>query len=255
MGLNMAVCIKMVPATGAVSVNQKDFTLERKKTEMVPNPADCSCFETALRLKEKYGGSVALISMGRPETESQLRALAAVGGDSFFLITDPAYAGADTYATARVLCRAIQYLGGIDLILCGERTTDGETGQVGPELSAMLGWKFAGCITALEMLPEGRMRCTGRTGISEYPLPLAVSVRRNCVLRYPGLKGLRRAGQVAVNQLNAELLQERPQSLTRVISMQRKEVSRRKAVLCPTDESGILDLFGKLGLDRAFPEK
>ena len=58
-----------------------------------------------------------------------------------------------------------------------------------------------------------------------------------------------------MNQLNAELLQERPQSLTRVISMQRREVSRRKAVLCPADESGILDLFGKLGLDRAFPEK
>ena len=255
MGLNMAVCIKMVPAAGTVSVNQKDFTLERKKTEMVPNPADCCCFETALRLKEKYGGSIALISMGRPETESQLRSLAAIGGDSFFLISDPAYAGADTYATASVLCRAIQYLGGIDLLLCGERTTDGETGQVGPELAAMLGWKFAGCITGLEMLPEGSMRCIGQTGVSQYPLPLAVSLRRNCVLRYPGLKGLKRAGQVTVKHLDAELLKEKPQSLTRVISMQRKEVSKRRAVLCPADESGILDLFGKLNLGRTLSEE
>lgn len=99
------------------------------------------------------------------------------------------------------------------------------------------------------------MRCIGQTGVSQYPLPLAVSLRRNCVLRYPGLKGLKRAGQVTVKQLDAELLKEKPQSLTRVISMQRKEVSKRRAVLCPADESGILDLLGKLNLGRTLSEE
>lgn len=249
--MKILVCVKQVPATGAVPVDAKNYTLERGKAQMVLNPADGCCFENALRLKEQYGGTVTLLSMGRPEAEKMLRSLSAVGGDEFCLISDPTFAGADTYATASVLCRAVKYLGGFDLILCGERTIDGETGQVGPELAAMLDWSFAGYVTGFTLLEDGRMRCRSQDGDSCYPFPLVASVSRNCVLRFPGLADLGRAGRTKIRILDSGTLGGKAESLTKVIGMQRKEVQRRKAVWYPANQPGIRKLLEEAGIMTA----
>ena len=252
--MKILVCVKQVPATGTVPVNAKSYTLERDKAQMVLNPVDGCCLENALQLKEQYSGTVTLLSMGRPEAEKMLRSLSAIGGDEFYLISDPVFAGADTYATASVLCRAVKHLGGFDLILCGERTIDGETGQVGPELAAMLDWNFAGYVTKFTLLEDGRMRCRCQDGDFCYPFPLVASVSRNCVLRFPGLASLGRAGRTQIRILDSRMLGGKAESLTKVIGIQRKEVQRRKAVWYPPNQPGIRRLLEEAGMMMALKE-
>lgn len=226
---------------------------------MIPNPADAACLEIALRIREKCGAHVSLLSMGPPGAGQMLRNLAAVGGDAFYLVSDPVFAGADTYATASILSRAIRYLGGFDLILCGDKSTDGETGQVGPELAAILGYRFTD--SGEELLPGARQgrkcgvqaepvqgrSCTMQAELvqsqsctiqveqkqnREPEVPLLASLRRSCVLRCPSLSGLRRASQINVQVLMAGMLGGGAVSLTKVIGMKKKEIRRRKVVLC-----------------------
>ena len=135
--MNIAVFIKQVPADGSVKTGA-DHTLQRDSAAKMINPADLNAVEEGLCIKDEIGGSVTVLSMGPASTESMLRQTAAMGADQLCLINDPAFAGADTYATAKTLSKAVEYLGGFDLLICGRRSIDGETGQVGPELAALL---------------------------------------------------------------------------------------------------------------------
>lgn len=253
--VKILVCVKQVPDSGEsqATLDSKSHTLRREKMRMTLNPVDGCCFETALRMKEKYGGSVSLVSMGRPETADMLRSLSAIGGDAFYLISDAKLAGADTYATAFVLGRVVQFLGGFDLILCGERTTDGETGQVGPSLAAMLEYNLAGGITEIELRKEegGYAVCYTAKGGLEYPLPLVATVKRNCVLRYPTLTGLRRAVGREIRILDVSLLGADVESLTQVIAVERKEVGKRRPVWYLPEKEGLKRLLTESGLNAA----
>lgn len=267
--VKILVCIKQVPAACEVGVSGTDFTLNRSGTEMICNPADERAFETALCLRDQlregiraadvrnsFCGSmprdqaaaeVTLLSMGKPGAARMLRELSAIGGDRFYLISDPSYAGSDTYATAEILRRAVIFLGDFDLILCGDRAADGETGQVGPELAALLFRPFAGYAAELKMNGQGDLSSLfvrDRSGVAaEYLLPAVVSVSRSHVLRSPGIMGLRKAEKTEITALSAKELGERQESLTRVLKMTKEEVRRRRAVRFPPDESGIGDLI------------
>lgn len=272
-GPEILVCVKQVPDSGEVPVEPGTYTLDRKRARMVVNPADECGFELALRLQEHYGGHVTLLSMGRPEAAKMLRSLSAVGGDAFYLASDPAFAGADTHGTAQVLRRCVDFLGGFDLILCGERSIDGETGQVAPSLAAMLGWKFAGYVTGISLLPGGLAEAcqSGQMGAGskekrfqpfelsacqsmqmgikmEYSLPLVASVRRCCILRYPSLQGLRWAGHTRVTVLDAKMLGGAGESYTRVVGLKIREVKLRKAAWYPPDERGLRKMMEELGI-------
>lgn len=233
--MRILVCVKQVPEAGEVLFHQGNYTLQREKVQMIPNPADTSCFEIALRIQEKYGAQVSLLSMGPDRARGMLQNLAAVGGDDFYLVSDPAFAGADTYATATVISRAVSCLGGFDLILCGDKSTDGETGQVGPELAALLGYDFKGSREDLTTEDEDVVSAIGNGG-KDFPLPLVAALRRSCVLRCPSLSGLRRSSRVNIQVLNAEMLGGRIESLTKVIGMKKKEIRRRKVILCQNEK-------------------
>ena len=233
--MRILVCVKQVPEAGEVLFHQGNYTLQREKVQMIPNPADTSCFEIALRIQEKYGAQVSLLSMGPDRARGMLQNLAAVGGDDFYLVSDPAFAGADTYATATVISRAVSCLGGFDLILCGDKSTDGETGQVGPELAALLGYDFKGSREDLTTEDEDVVSAIGNRG-KDFPLPLVAALRRSCVLRCPSLSGLRRSSRVNIQVLNAEMLGGRIESLTKVIGMKKKEIRRRKVILCQNEK-------------------
>lgn len=233
--MRILVCVKQVPEAGEVLFHQGNYTLQREKVQMIPNPADTSCFEIALRIQEKYGAQVSLLSMGPGRARGMLQNLAAVGGDDFYLVSDPAFAGADTYATATVISRAVSCLGGFDLILCGDKSTDGETGQVGPELAALLGYDFKGSREDLTTEDEDVVSAIGNRG-KDFPLPLVAALRRSCVLRCPSLSGLRRSSRVDIQVLNAEMLGGRIESLTKVIGMKKKEIRRRKVILCQNEK-------------------
>ena len=152
--LNIIVCIKQVPATTEVQIDPKTGTLIREGIEAIVNPFDTYAIEEGVRLKEKYGGKVTAISMGPPQAEEALREAIALGCDDAVLLTDKAFAGADTLATAYTLSLGIRKLGSYDLIICGMKTTDGDTGQVGPGLAEELGIPHVAYVRKIVSLEE-----------------------------------------------------------------------------------------------------
>ncbi len=122
-----------------VRFDREEGRIDRGSAGVEINPFCLNALEEALRYREAVGGSVTTVSMGPLNTESSLRDTLAVGADRAILLTDSRFAGADTWATAFTLASALRRLEGFDLIICGEKTVDGDTGQVGPELAEFLG--------------------------------------------------------------------------------------------------------------------
>ena len=136
--MKIVVCIKQVPGTTEVEVDEKTGVLKRDGIDSKLNPYDLYALETALRLKQDKGASVKAISMGPPQAGQVLREAYMMGVDVGVLLTDRKFAGADVLATAYALSQGIRQGGMPDLIICGKMTTDGDTAQVGPEIAEFL---------------------------------------------------------------------------------------------------------------------
>lgn len=137
--MKILLCMKQVPDTNEVRIDQKTGTLIREGVPSIINNDDKNALEEALRLKDKYKDvEITLVSMGPPQADVALREALAMGADHAVLITDRAFAGADTLATSRTLAAAIRKLGSFDIILCGRQAIDGDTAQVGPQLAEHL---------------------------------------------------------------------------------------------------------------------
>ena len=141
--LNIIVCIKQVPDTQEVRLDPVTHTLKREGIAAIINPFDLYALEEGLRVKDAQGGTVTVITMGPPQAEAALREALGFGADAAVLLSDKAFAGADTWATALTLAKAVDKLGGADLIFCGKQAIDGDTAQVGPMLAAILNIPFA----------------------------------------------------------------------------------------------------------------
>jgi len=136
--MNIIVCIKQVPETSNVRMDEATGTMVREGQESIVNPLDLFAVEAALRLKASQGGHVRALSMGPKDAERAVREVIAMGCDAGVLLSNRAFAASDTHATSYVLSRAVQTLAPFDLVLTGSRATDGETGQVGPGIAAFL---------------------------------------------------------------------------------------------------------------------
>lgn len=136
--MHIIVTIKQVPESSNVKMDPETGTMLRTSAEAVINPLDTNAIEAALTLKETYGGRVTVISMGPPRAVEALYEALAMGCDEAVLLSSPKFAGSDTWATSYVLGLAIEKLAPYDMVICGERATDGETGQVGPGIAASL---------------------------------------------------------------------------------------------------------------------
>ena len=137
--MNLFVCIKQVPGTNKVDIDPVTGTLKRGGVDSKMNPYDLYALETALRLRERCGGKVSVVSMGPPQAETVIREAYAMGADEGVLLSDRRFGGADVLATSYALSQGVRRLGEFDLLLCGKQTTDGDTAQVGPELAEWLG--------------------------------------------------------------------------------------------------------------------
>ena len=141
--MNILVCIKQVPDTTEIKIDPVKHTLIREGVPSIVNPFDACALEMAVRLKEKEGGKVIVISMGPAQAKNALKECLAVGADQAFLVTDRAFGGSDTLATSYILSCAIKKVaeleGGFDAIFCGKQAIDGDTAQVGPEIAEHLG--------------------------------------------------------------------------------------------------------------------
>lgn len=132
------VCIKQVPREPVFKRTGDAYQIDRDRVEGILNPYDRRTIELAVNLKEKQGGEVVVLSMGPPQAEEALREALAFGVDRAVLLSDPAFAGADTLATAYTLAAGVRKLGHFSLILCGARTLDSDTAQVGPQMAEFL---------------------------------------------------------------------------------------------------------------------
>jgi len=138
--MKIVVCIKQVPNTDKVRINEATGTLIREGVPSIINPDDMNALEAALALKDQDANvHVAVITMGIPQAEDALREALAMGADEAIHLTDRAFAGSDTWATATVLAAALRKIGDYDLVICGRQAIDGDTAQVGPELAEFLG--------------------------------------------------------------------------------------------------------------------
>lgn len=200
--MRIVVPIKQVPETTAVRMDEATGTMVREGVDAIVNPLDLYAVEAALRLRESASGpcEVVTVSMGPPRAESALREVLAMGADQAVLVSDKAFAGADTWSTACVLAAALRRLAPVDLILCGERATDGDTGQVGPGLAAFLDLPVLTYVSKLT-LDSGRTCRAERLvengrELLEADLPAVVTVVKEvAVPRLPTLRGKKRARQ------------------------------------------------------------
>ena len=152
--LRIVVLVKQVPDTQNVTGDamKEDGTVNRAALPAVFNPEDLNALEEALRLRDRHGARVTVVTMGPPSAVQVLRESLYRGADEVILLTDKAFAGADTLATSYALSLAVRKLGGCDLVLCGRQAIDGDTAQVGPQTAEKLGYPQITCVSRIDEL-------------------------------------------------------------------------------------------------------
>ena len=208
--MNIVVCIKQVPGTTEIKIDPETNTLVREGVKSIINPFDTFALEEAVRLKERCDNSkVIVITMGPPQAEQALRDTISLGADEAVLLSDRVFAGSDTWATSYILSRGIAKIGDYGLIICGKQTLDGDTGQVGPGLSEMLGIPFVAYVSKVEDIKEGSIKVQRmiEEGYEtfEMSLPAVITVSKEInVPRVPSLRGSMKAKTAQIPIWSAE---------------------------------------------------
>lgn len=183
--MNIICCIKQVPNTAEVKIDPETNTLIRAGVESIANPYDLVALEAALTIKDKYGGTVSALSMGPPQAEEVLKEAISLGADVGILLSDRAFAGADTLATSYTLAMAIRKLAEkapVDLVLCGKQAIDGDTAQVGPGIATRLGYSQFTYVVDIGEIDHANRYITVKRDVGEGfeiirgPLPAVLTV-------------------------------------------------------------------------------
>ena len=206
--MNIFVCIKQVPATNKVEVDEKTGVLKRAGVLSKLNPYDLYALETALRLRERCGGKISVGTMGPPQAQAVVREAYMMGADEGYVFSDRRLGGADVLATSYTLSQAIRSTGDYDLIICGRQTTDGDTAQVGPAVAEHMGIPHAAWVSAVEPAGDGIDVCQQLQDVIEtvhIPFPCLITVQKDIYMpRLPSLKTAREIGQKPVNMLSLD---------------------------------------------------
>ena len=245
--MRIVVPMKQVPETNAVRMDEATGTMIREGVEAIVNPLDLYAIELAIRLRDRHGGRVSVVSMGPPGAMRALREAIAMGCDSAVLLSNKSFAGSDTWATSHVLAAALTRLDGFDLVICGERATDGDTGQVGPGLAAFLDLPVATYVSAVEEISssEVRVRRVVEDGyeVLLLKLPAVLTVVKEIgEPRLPTLAGKRRARKIDIptwSPLDIGVESEKvglTGSPTRVVKIFRPKIARAGRKLVAGDE-------------------
>ncbi len=180
--MKIIVCLKQVPDAANVSLDPETHTLKREGVAAIINPFDLFALEAGLRLRDAVGATITVLSMGPPQAEEALKDAIGYGVDEAVLLSDRAFAGADTWATTAVLAKAIEKLGGADLIICGKQAVDGDTAQVGPGIAARLNLPQVAFVKGWRQVEEKRMVVERQLDegfdVVEMPLPAVMTVVR-----------------------------------------------------------------------------
>ncbi len=255
--MRIIVPVKQVPETNAVKMDEETGTMIREGVEAIVNPLDLYAIEIAIRLREAHGGEVVAVSMGPPKALVALKEAIAMGCDSGVLVSGKAFAGSDTWATSYVLAGAIEALGAFDLIICGERATDGDTGQVGPGIAAWMDLPVATYVGKVDDVADGRCRVHRLVEdgyeVLDMDLPGVLTVVKEVAdPRLPTLGGKKKAKQADIPTLGPDAMTVEETNLglkgspTRVVKIFRPKVARQCEKVVAADEQAIDDAADRL---------
>lgn len=200
--MEIFVCVKQVPATNKVQVDEQTGVLLRDGVESKMNPFDLVALEAALRLRDAHGGRIVVGTMGPPQAQAVIREAYMMGVDAGYVFTDRRLGGADVLATSYTLSQAIQTVGDFDLILCGKQTTDGDTAQVGPAIAEHMDIPHAAWVSAIEVDGAGicvRQQLQDVVQTVWMPFPCLITVEQE--LYTPRLPSLKRKREVKDRQV------------------------------------------------------
>ena len=261
--MNIVVCMKPVPDPrrwGKLKLDPRTMLLRRDEVPAVINPLDRNAIEQAVALRAPGPGTVTVISMAPREAEEQLAEALAMGCDRAYLLSDAAFAGADSLATARCLATAIRRIGDVDLVFCGSYSLDGSTSQVGPQIAELLDIPDLTHVTALSL--EGgalRARCATERGetVYECDLPALVTFDKEVnVPRTASMTGIMRAASTGVTCWTAADLGLSPAEVglggspTQMLNIFTPPAARKGEMLEGSPSQMAAALVAKLGLRR-----
>lgn len=217
--MHSVVCLKQVPDVTEVKIDPETNTLVRVGVPSITNPYDVNALEEALKLKDKFGGKVTVITMGPQMAEEILNKAVGMGADEGILLSDRSFAGADTLATSYVLSMAIKKISEkekVDLVFCGKQAIDGDTAQVGPGIAARLNYPLLTYINSIEdcNTENGSVKVKRKVKsgyeITETKMPAVITANRDInEVRYESLPDLIKAARYKAivwgkNDLNLE---------------------------------------------------
>jgi len=248
--MRIIVPIKQVPETNAVKMDEETGTMIREGVEAIINPLDLYAIELGIRLREEHDGEVIAVSMGPPKAITALREAIAMGIDSAVLISEKAFAGSDTWATSYVLAAAIKRIGDYNLVICGERATDGDTGQVGPGIGSFLDLPVASYVGRIDSLDDKSCRVHRLVEdgyeMLDVELPAVLTVVKEIAdPRLPTLRGKQRARKLDIPTWGPGELEVEPDKLgltgspTRVVKIFRPTVARECQKVTAADEQAV----------------
>jgi electron transfer flavoprotein beta subunit len=262
--VKIVVLVKEVPATENVKIDEEKGIMIREGVESELNPLDLYAVEEAVRIKEKLGEEVEIsaISMGPRKAIATVKNAIAIGCDKGYLLSDKKFAGSDTWSTAYTLSTTIKkMIDQFDLILCGERATDGETGQVGPCTAAFLRIPVLTYVSKIEKIGDGKIiahrAIEGGYEVVEALTPVLVSVIKEINNpRIPTLKGKIKAKNADIPILKAEDIDADEDKLglsgspTRVVKISHPRIARKGEILSAAKDldgavNGLADFLRK----------
>lgn len=193
--MKIIVCLKQVPDTNEVKINQETGTLIRDGVPSIMNPDDKNALEAALQLKDNEQAHIVALSMGPPQAKEVLQEALSMGVDEAILISDRKFGGSDTWATATILSAAIKKIADYDIIFCGRQAIDGDTAQVGPEIAEFLNIPQITYVKEIHKTPKNTLEVSRFTEYGDYTYEVKTPVLLTAIKelntpRYPNVKGI-----------------------------------------------------------------
>ena len=264
--MNIILPIKQVPETSNVKMDPETGTMIRDGVESIINPLDLYAIETGIQMAENTGGNLTAISMGPAKAEEALREAVSMGCAEGILISDRVFAGADTWSTSYVLAEAIKKSGLQDVIICGERATDGDTGQVGPGIAAWLDLPIASYVSEIiecknNSLIVKRLVEEGYETVEIEPPCVLTVVKEIANPRLPTLRGKKKAKGIEIPVWTTQDMQVEKEKIglkgspTRVVKIEKPIITRNGDIRKPKDEAeieedinGLIDYLKKIDI-------
>ncbi|MBN2588171.1 MAG: electron transfer flavoprotein subunit beta/FixA family protein [Candidatus Fermentibacteraceae bacterium] len=201
--MRIVVAVKQVPDTSEVRIDEERGTLIREGVPSILNPFDEYALEEAMRWRDELGGSVTVVTMGPPQAEAVLREAVSMGADDALLLSDRAFAGADTWATSHTLARAVVKMGDVDVVMTGKQAIDGDTAQTGPGIAASLDWPQITFVGRVRELTQDSITAEryveGGCEVIRSSLPVVITVLKDAnTPRLPSLRGKMKARKMEI---------------------------------------------------------